>query len=908
MAYYQSMIKAIALITLVIREYKAYSFSLDSNSTSQEYSSVVNLDNGDYYIFFDNSAQNSYSPKIYGKKFNYENLQIGDYKLSNSFYNSSYSVVFDNHIKEQFPNALYLFNNSFILIWQTTNSSQTSLDFFPNYNINAQIFDKDMNRIGSQIIITSSMTCSLSNKSIVKISKYLFAVTYNEYNQKTDNYFIIYNTFTFNGISIKKEILFESKIPFETKIQKLNSQNFYVYFLANEADLDSNGNLTSVNSSMLTKDKSPSKVLNVFLINHNSKDYDNYIINNNYNNKNLLYNFDNSYSNSINNNTVLSHLTNFNFSFNKINKIYKFKKYTTTNNFNIISFTNSKMLSYNSIYYSLYNLQNKDLTSNISANSIATSSNNTNLNYKNNTNINNPIQSSIGNTFNNTIINDINKENDLIAIISSYDNSTTGYNGFAMLNSLTNTYVQIDILDIEFNFLFSRFYNLENSCCFESLVLNDGSFILAWQYLIYSNTEGVQLNQLNLTHFNYDLNLKTNPKILLPELINHDKYKPRFYKFENFAKNYFPNQTADNFYINNTLAIPDKKIIINLNTHNPKNNYYRLFGAMLDCNSGSCKNELFLLDQCDKSCKSCLGNPIICNQCSTEYYPLYSGSTPLSVTSAVSNNIGYNLNDAYLYSIFDSGVISLNKSLVVNNSFNCFKLDNPPYSSLFDKDEMVFFKCDISCAECQGTISNCLKCNNKEDYYLLENSENKCINANQNYNSTSKKGYYLDKANMIMKYCNPECKTCTDSPDNCKECNNNDGYYSISETSFICKINPIGYYFDSIKKIYKKCMNNCIKCENANSCLVCDDYSSISKDMNKCYFCGEGMYFDEAKGLCSSCSDIGYCKSCEVTGCFECKDNFEFKPFDGQPGIDFNLQTNLKNYYGIVSLKKVFYM
>jgi len=804
------------LIINLINKLRGYNFKVDNNSTSsKELSTFVNFENGDYMIIYENSFQGNYALKV--KKYNYENVIFFETQLNPS------KTSFVNEFN---PKALNLFNDTFVLIWQSQNlldNFATSLE--GNLNLNAQIFNKNFIPINKQFKISESKTNLISNKSVIKISNFLFAVVYSEYIRNTKSYLLNYNILSVNGIIIKNEKFLNIQEKIELNINYLNETTFFISYLTNEIQMN-----------YFSKEKSPNKILNITYINHNAAEFDKYIT-------------DKKFQSDIFNSNFSSIISNFNFVFSKMTKNFSFKKYTTTNNYNILNFPKSKILFYNSpnsTNNNSYNNVNSTLNNNVTSN---------------NANINNSNYSLSVNTTTN---------NNLIGIISSYDNTSNSYNGFTLLNLKNNSYIQFDILDSEFNFLLTKYYKLDNGCCFDSSVLSDGSFIVTWQYFFNSSYNSSYLTGIAYAEFGFDLSLKfqnnQEKRFILPQMDNQIKLKPRIYKFE---------KTKNNLY--------DKKLLVAFNTAKPLLEIkYDFFISSLDCSNYKCEDEYIILNSCSKNCKSCIANPFVCSKCSPTYYPLYGGIISdqnfdfLNPNKNISN-INYSMNstsDNYSINYYDNNYISLNNH---NNLFNCFQMENPPTNSYLDSANMVYFKCDDSCDGCKNTTQECLNCNTQLNYYPLEDKKSKCVLDTYDYDFETNQGYYLELKSLTMKKCNFECKTCIYSAGKCTECNNDGGYYSISSSAMNCQKNPKGFYLDSINKIYKKCIDNCLNCQDNLSCVICDDYSTLSSDRKKCYFCGEGMYFDEIRRSCRDCGEIGYCRSCNAFGCFQCRDHFEFK-------------------------------
>jgi hypothetical protein len=141
------------------------------------------------------------------------------------------------------------------------------------------------------------------------------------------------------------------------------------------------------------------------------------------------------------------------------------------------------------------------------------------------------------------------------------------------------------------------------------------------------------------------------------------------------------------------------------------------------------------------------------------------------------------------------------------------------------------------------------------------------------------RSYFFDNKTELIKECSYNCKYCEGNPNYCLECNYENYYYPMYNKKELCMKNPLGYYLDKQNMVFKKCIENCLKCEDNNSCEICDEFSTLIKSKKKCFFCGKGKFYDEELKKCKECIEIGNCLTCNYKGCYECLDNFEFKPY-----------------------------
>ena len=132
------------------------------------------------------------------------------------------------------------------------------------------------------------------------------------------------------------------------------------------------------------------------------------------------------------------------------------------------------------------------------------------------------------------------------------------------------------------------------------------------------------------------------------------------------------------------------------------------------------------------------------------------------------------------------------------------------------------------------------------------------------------------KAIETVNGCNCEFNSCLACPTNdinktmCSQCNEN--YYPIEDdpTNDLeyrnCYRDPIGYYLDTNKSIYKKCYDSCHSCEAKgdkvnHNCLICDSDYSYAIDNNNYLNCFENCnyyhYFDEDNNY--HCTNVESC-------------------------------------------------
>ena len=223
-------------------------------------------------------------------------------------------------------------------------------------------------------------------------------------------------------------------------------------------------------------------------------------------------------------------------------------------------------------------------------------------------------------------------------------------------------------------------------------------------------------------------------------------------------------------------------------------------------------------------------------------------------------------------------------------------------------------------SKCENAISNCLKCENR-------NNCNLC-----------KDGYFLENNECSIKI--PHCKFLDNNYEFCKECD--EGYYLLNEDKSQCHNEPIDdekYFTENDGKVYIKCeevIENCIKCQGRNSCTECINSHKVAQngkiceskipnckiyDSNyeKCEECDENYYFlnndftkcynnpinnsyfteDNGKTYLSCENEIQNCIKCNKRDyCIDCKDGYIIDEGNSLcilfnvPNIECNIQIN----------------
>ena len=312
--------------------------------------------------------------------------------------------------------------------------------------------------------------------------------------------------------------------------------------------------------------------------------------------------------------------------------------------------------------------------------------------------------------------------------------------------------------------------------------------------------------------------------------------------------------------------------------------YYSLSDFIYKCSKSSpegyfldTKNSIF--EKCDVSCSKCEDSPRNCIICAKNFLPSIENSKicinilkPGIYLNLISNI--YETCDISCYSCKDLkyNCVKCAKDFypIENISGDCRNLSFPPKEYYFDKFSEIFKKCDISCLSCENSPYNCSECSS--NYFPLADKVNICKN-------TAPEGYYLDEQIKQFHFCDISCKNCLDSPSNCFSCNTINNYFNLEDKPNTCINFPSdGYYFDNIRKVYKKCDISCRKCiENANKCTFCANDFYFHHEIP--FICKNSAlsnyFFDEKNKIFRKCSM--QCESCTQNqdNCIDCN----FKEF-----------------------------
>jgi len=266
-------------------------------------------------------------------------------------------------------------------------------------------------------------------------------------------------------------------------------------------------------------------------------------------------------------------------------------------------------------------------------------------------------------------------------------------------------------------------------------------------------------------------------------------------------------------------------------------------------------------------------NCLSCNNLSG-YYSKIKSSTPC-----------YNSLDGWYLSSNFWNQCDISCATCTNSATNCTRCNSGYYSKIgtttpcfnildgWYQSSNEWNQCDISCATCIDSATNCTSCKTStaqlvqiSDYEILCQEDTT--------------GYYLHLNTNIYKKCSNTCLTCTELEYNCTSCNTPSELSLLGNNSIYltCLSNLIGYYYDSILKYYKRCSSNCYTCEDSESnCTSCTENLFFTKNpCNQCLQKSDGYYFDKDLKYYQKCDKS--CLTCidNKTNCLECntKDNY----------------------------------
>ena len=186
------------------------------------------------------------------------------------------------------------------------------------------------------------------------------------------------------------------------------------------------------------------------------------------------------------------------------------------------------------------------------------------------------------------------------------------------------------------------------------------------------------------------------------------------------------------------------------------------------------------------------------------------------------------------------------------------------------------------CLKTDSCVGSCNDCKYKYELNTLcyercpETSYSSSDNEYLCFDKSPENGYYFDSVKLLYKECYNICKKCntggTETNHNCIECKS--GLYLLDEpeNDGNCYKDPEGYYLDKGNNKYKKCYNSCKSCnkgggETNHNCIECKSgFYLLDEPGNNgnCYKDPEGYYLDTGNNKYKKCYNS--CKSCNKGG------------------------------------------
>ena len=160
-------------------------------------------------------------------------------------------------------------------------------------------------------------------------------------------------------------------------------------------------------------------------------------------------------------------------------------------------------------------------------------------------------------------------------------------------------------------------------------------------------------------------------------------------------------------------------------------------------------------------------------------------------------------------------------NILIDGTQNC--VSQAPDHFYYDSLSNTYKECDISCKSCSDSADNCIQCDYDNNYYPKEGTSTPCYNTKPDTN------YYLDSNNKEYRECYSTCATCSqggDATDNhCDTCDNS-YYYPMYDKQNNCAHQPEFYYLDSTDNCYKRCYITCASCseggnDSEHKCTTC---------------------------------------------------------------------------------------
>ena len=212
-------------------------------------------------------------------------------------------------------------------------------------------------------------------------------------------------------------------------------------------------------------------------------------------------------------------------------------------------------------------------------------------------------------------------------------------------------------------------------------------------------------------------------------------------------------------------------------------------------------------------------------------------------------NLKISINENYNYFTLNNNKLESNTKFNISSDLTFFhdknmkiKIKFKNYGIVINNDKICEIKirvCYESCLNCYDIDANYInhQCSNcKNGYYFIQNTTN-CMTKEEMKESN----YYFDEEEKIFKKCYNNCLTCNNIDDiNDMKCNtcDNEKYFFAEPNN--CIEDNINYYYSEEEKKYMKC-KTCYECfknsnESNHNCKNCinDEYHFIYNQKGKC--------------------------------------------------------------------------
>ena len=317
-----------------------------------------------------------------------------------------------------------------------------------------------------------------------------------------------------------------------------------------------------------------------------------------------------------------------------------------------------------------------------------------------------------------------------------------------------------------------------------------------------------------------------------------------------------------------------------------------------ECEEGFYENtESKTCEPCKENCKAC-DDPDTCTSCTSDKF-LYKGNcvvTCPSYTYPVEGKCEPCTNDCEVcsgvdtcskcktYFLYNQKCVetcpektftTTNPNACKNCGENCAKCTSASSCTICDSGYYLLngacvtdcplgkFKCDKT-GKCQDCPAECLECENKETCTVCANEYNlhnkKCI--------TDCPSGYVPKNNVCIP-CGGNCKIC--NPENTTICYECDNTHFLKNSKCVTDCGD-EYYADNSRHC-KKCLENCLDCENAETCKECKANFFNFKGEQCINVCPDGWAGKDKN--CVPCEASSNCKTCDANNLSTCITCFE---------------------------------